>query len=191
MNLITPIVLIIISIGTFVFYIDPGYRGQDLTGVDRSVQSLQQELAEYQKASNNAETVRSKRQSLQDTKNSFSLADLSKLQYLLPDNIDNIKLIIDMNNIASKHSLVLKGAKLDTGDTNTNKNESTKIGLDNKKYGTVKISFSVSSTYSNFQDFLKDLERSLRLVDITDLSVNGSDNGIYDFSVSLNTYWLK
>jgi Tfp pilus assembly protein PilO len=113
--------------------------------------------------------------------------NLVKLEKLLPDNIDNIKLIIDMNRIAQKHTLSLKNIRLDSGV----KIDSEKIGKDNKKYGTVGLSFSVNSSYDNFQNFLNDLEKSLRLVDITDLSVTSNDTGLYDFSVSLKTYWLK
>ena len=92
-----------------------------------------------------------------------------------------------MNRIAQSHGLVIKNIKLDTAA----KLETGKIGQDFSKYGTVGLSFSVNSSYDNFQNFLADLEKSLRLVDISDLSVAGNDTGIYDFSVGLKTYWLK
>jgi Tfp pilus assembly protein PilO len=155
----------------------------------RSVQELLKEDAEYQSALNNATQVRAKRESLQKIKSEILPADLTKLEKLLPDNIDNIKLIIDMNNIADKHGLILKGAKLDTTKAST---DTGKLGADNNKYGTIGITFSVNSSYENFQSFLADLEKSLRLVEITDLSVTGNNNSnLYDFSVGLKTYWLK
>ena len=92
-----------------------------------------------------------------------------------------------MTNIANQHNLTLKGARLDTNA----KIDPNKLGADTSKYGTVGISFSVSATYEKFQDFLADLEKSLRLVEITDLSVSGNNTGLYDFSVGLKTYWLK
>lgn len=187
MNIITPLILIILSIGTFFVYTDPNYRGENLSSGERSIKSLQAEDAEYQKALNNTTALRNKRQEIQDRKSTFSLADIEKLEKLLPDNIDNIKLIIDMNNIADKHRLVLKGAKLDT----STKSDSGKLGEDNNKYGTIGISFSVNTSYEKFLDFLADLEKSLRLVEITELSVSGNDTGLYDFSVGLKTYWLK
>ena len=187
MNIITPIILIILSIGTFFAYTDKNYRGQNLGNGDKSIQELQVEYTNYQDALNNDKAIRDQRQKLQDIKGSISADNLTKLEKLLPDNIDNIKLIIDMNNIATKHGLELKGAKLDTSA----KTDSAKLGADNSKYGTVGITFSVTSSYDNFQNFLKDLEKSLRLVEITDLSVSGNNNGLYDYSVGLKTYWLK
>jgi Tfp pilus assembly protein PilO len=187
MNLITPLILIIISIGTFFVYIDPNYRGENLSNGNLSVKNLQTELAKYEKALNDTTTIRKNRENLVQKMSQINPDNLSKLEKLLPDNVDNIKLVIDMNRIAQNHTLNLKNIKLDTGI----KTDSDKLGQDNSKYGTVGLSFSVSSSYGNFQNFLNDLEKSLRLVDITDLSVTANDNGIYDFSVSLKTYWLK
>jgi len=185
MNLITPIILIIVSMAVFFGYVDPNYRGTD--PVNRSVQSLQAEDAQYQEALNNSNQIREKRNMLTTKSKNFTAEQIDRLEYLLPNNIDNIKLVIDMNNIAQKHNLFLKNIKLDSAAGT----DSTKLGSDNNKYGTVGLSFSVTSSYNNFYDFLSDLEKSLRLVDITDLSVTGNDTGLYDFSVGLKTYWLK
>jgi Tfp pilus assembly protein PilO len=186
MNIITPVILIIISIGSFFIYTDKVYRGEN-SDASRTIQSLQTEDAEYQTALKNANKIKAKRQALVDRMNAISLDDMTKLEKLLPNNIDNIQLIIDMNNIADKHNLTLKGAKLDK----ELKADSNKLGADDNLYSTVGISFSVTSSYENFQNFLKDLEKSLRLVDITDLSINASPTGLYEYSVSLKTYWLK
>jgi len=187
MNLITPVILIIISIGTFFMYIDPNYQGDNLGNGKQSIKALLAEDAEYQNALNNTAAIGRKREALIAKKGQFSTENLTRLEKLLPDNIDNIKLVIDMNRIAQNHTLVLRNVKLDTGV----RSDESRIGQDNNKYGTVGLSFTVSSSYTNFQNFLNDLERSLRLVDITSLSVKGSDTNIYDFSVELKTYWLK
>jgi len=120
-------------------------------------------------------------------KSNFSPEQIDRLERLLPDNIDNIKLVIDIKNIAANHNLVLKNIKLDTNVGVDPK----KLGVDQSKYGTVGLSFSITSSYDNFQVFLTDLENSLRLVDIIDLSVTANDTGLYEFSVGLKTYWLK
>jgi Tfp pilus assembly protein PilO len=185
MNFLTPIILIIISLGVFFGYVDPNYRGTDPE--NRSVQSLQAEDAQYQQALNDSTKLRKQRDLLSQRKSNFDPEQITRLEKLLPDNVDNIKLVIDIKNIAQNHNLVLKNIKLGTGIVADPK----KLGTDNSKYGTVGLSFSVTASYISFQNFLADLEKSLRLVDITDLSVAGSDTGLYDFSVSLKTYWLK
>lgn len=188
MNIVTPLILIIISIGTFFMYTDKVYRGTPPDGT-ANILSLQEELKKYDDALNNSTAVRQKRDDLQARRSKINPDDIAKLEYLLPNNIDNIKLIINMNNIGDKHNLVLKGIKLNTNDVKTD--SSNKLGSDNSKYGTVGINFTVSASYDKFQEFLADLEKSLRLVEITDLGVTANNTGLYDFSVSLKTYWLK
>lgn len=188
MNLITPIILIIISIGVFFGYIDPNYRGSD--SENRSIKSLQAENNQYISALTNSNKIREQRNTLAQKRSQISPDQIANLERLLPDNIDNIKLVIDMKNIAAKPengSLTLTGVKLNT----TTGTESKKIGTDNSKVGTVSLSFNTTASYDNFSKFLLDLEKSMRLVDITDLSVTGNDNGLYNFSVNLKTYWLK
>jgi Tfp pilus assembly protein PilO len=187
MNLITPLILIIISIGIFFGYVDPNYRGTDLGNGKKSITSLQIEDAEYKKALSNTTKIRDQRKALVDKNAAMDPVALAKLEKLLPDNIDNIKLVINMNQIAQNRTLTLKNIKLDTSV----KSDTNQLGKDNSKYGTVGLSFTVTSSYDNFQNFLNDLEKSLRLVEITDLSVSGSDTGIYEFSVGIKTYWLK
>ena len=185
MNILTPLILIIISFGVFFGYVDPNYRGTDVNSP--SVQSLQAEDGQYQSALNNSSKIRQQRDALTTKMENMTADQLSRLQELLPDNVDNIKLVIDMNNIAQNHSLVLKSVKLNTS-AGTNP---TALGASTAKYGTVGLSFTVTASYNDFQNFLTDLEKSLRLVDITDLSVTGNNTNLYDFSVGLNTYWLK
>lgn len=185
MNIITPLILIIISIGTFFAYTDSAYRGQG--GTTLSVQELQVENAKYVEALANDDKVRKMRDGFQNAKNNISSSDNEKLMRLLPDNIDNIKLVIDINNIAQNYQLTMKGAKLDT----TIKADPNKLGADTSKYGTVGLSFTVTASYSSFHSFLRDLEKSLRLVEVTDLAVTGNNTGLYDFTVGLKTYWLK
>lgn len=185
MNLITPIILIAISIGTFFMYINPNYQGDNLGGDVRSIKSLQAEDEQYQTALNNTEEINMKRQDLVDKQGQISPTDLAKLELLMPDSVDNVSLVVNINQIAQNHGLVLKNIKLDPvikSDTNQSQNTKT---------GTLGLSFSVSTSYNNFYAFLSDLENSLRLVDITDLSITGNDTGVYDFSLSLKTYWLK
>jgi Tfp pilus assembly protein PilO len=189
MNLITPIILIIVSIGVFFAYVDPNYRGTDPQ--NKSIQVLQAENKEYLDALNNSNKIREKRQSLTTKMAQFNPEKVKDLERLLPNNVDNIKLVINVQDIARKPQnggLVLKNVKFDTTAAST---DSKKLGADNSKYGTVTMTFSVTASYDNFNLFIKDLEKSLRLVDITDLSVTGNDSGLYEFGVTLKTYWLK
>ena len=108
---------------------------------------------------------------------------------MLPDAVDNVGLIIDMQNIAANRGMLLKGARVTEGGAVGDAAQG--LGPDASKYGTITMTFVVNTTYENFSVFLKDLESSLRLLDVTSLSFSSTKEGRYDYSVTLQTYWLK
>jgi hypothetical protein len=190
MNFILPLILILSSLGIFFGYVDPNYKGSgaivesDLKTY--GIKPLQDEYAKYQDAANNSTKVVENRIRLTDKNNKIKETDKNKLLKLLPNNIDNVKLILEITDIAAKRNLSLKGISI-SGSTKT----TDAIGPDNTPYGTLNLKFSVNTTYETFLNLLNDLETNLRLIDVTDIGFSSTDTGFYDFSVSLNTYWLK
>lgn len=190
MNFIIPIILILSSLGIFFGYVDPSYKGNgsivenDLTTY--GIKQLQDEFTKYEDTVNNSNGVVQKRKILTDKNNKISQPDQARLSKLLPNNIDNVKLILEISNIAEARNLSLKNISI-----GGSAKSSDSIGPDNTPYGTLSLSFSVNTTYDNFLTFIKDLETNLRLIDIRDISFSSSDTGFYDFSVGINTYWLK
>lgn len=199
MKALTPIILIMLSIGIFFFLIDPQYK---------KIQVLQAEVAENEKTLEIARKLRDKREELRDKFNRISEEEKAELEKLLPDTVDNVRLIIDINNIAEQFGIVIRdinivsnegtegasGATRAQGSSFEGVIEENSIGyVDPGKIGVITFSFSVSAKYEVFLDFLKQLEESLRIVDIRNISVSrGSAEGaIYNYSVTMDTYWLK
>ena len=57
--------------------------------------------------------------------------------------------------------------------------------------GSVELGFTVSASYENFLAFLHDLEHSLRVVDIENLTFQVQPEGtINDYQFNIRTYWL-
>jgi len=191
MNFILPIILIASSVGIFFGYVDPNYKGtavQNTSDYSKAgIVFLKSELLKYDDILNSSTKIVSQRDILVAKKNTISEADKSRLERLLPSNIDNIRLIIEISKIAEARNLVAKN--ISVGDMT--KTSGGSIGEVNTAYGTLPLKFTVNSSYNNFLNFLQDLESNLRLLDITDISFSATDSGFYDFSVSLNTYWLK
>jgi len=191
MNLIIPIILILSSLGVFFGYIDPNYKGNAATPSSTdyttySITALQNELAKYQDIAKSSVSIVSTENNLVQKKTTISNDNQVRLERMLPSNIDNIRLIIEISQIAQGRNLVAKNITL--GNT---KNSNNLPGQPVSQYGTLSLSFVVNSSYSNFLNFLQDLENNLRLVDITNITFNANDTGFYDFNVTLNTYWLQ
>ncbi|MBU3669084.1 MAG: hypothetical protein FGM57_03970 [Candidatus Taylorbacteria bacterium] len=178
MRYLMPIIFIIAAVAGFFVYTNPQY------------QKLKAKMAEYQKiveANNKATTLRAVRQKLSEDRNKISEADVDKLSKMLPDSVENVGLIIDIDNIASKYGMRIRNTKINESGARS----AAAVGPDARKYGTISLSFSVTSSYENFIVFLKDLESSVRLVDLTSLTFSSAKEGRYDFNVTLQTYWLK
>lgn len=191
------VVGLILSVGIFILYTQPTY---DKTGV------LQAQIAQYDQALQKAAELQQLKQSLLSRYNAFDPADLERLQKLLPDHVDNIRLILDMDAMATARQMALSNVDVSTPSSNAGiQPQQTvigQIGQDNRKFESLNVSFSVSGTYTNFKGFLDDLEKSLRIVDLTSLTITQGGAGqfagvgaagepVYTYGVTLKTYWLK
>ncbi|MSR71377.1 MAG: hypothetical protein EXS50_01735 [Candidatus Taylorbacteria bacterium] len=170
---ITPIILVLIAAGIFYFYINPQWL---------VVKSLQTTNAEYNNTIKQSNKLLAVRDTLRDKYNAFKGEDLQRLEKLLPDNIDNVRLIIDINSITAKYGASIKNVKLSTGE---------KSDGNAQAYNSMILSFGVSASYSTFMTILTELEKSLRIIDVTSISFKATDVEPYTYDVSIRTYWLQ
>ncbi len=191
------IIIILVSIGAFFFYVDPEYK---------EVKKLQAEVEENKKILQIANRLDTKKEELGSKFNQISQAEKADLEKLLPDTVDNVRLIIDMNNIAEKFGIVIRDIGIDRKESDTKEpkrvvSQSSNFEdivpedaikyVDTSKVGVITFSFSVSAKYEVFLEFLKQLEESLRLVDIRNIEVSRGQGVFYDYKITLDTYWLK
>jgi len=186
MKLMLPLILIIAAVGLFVVFTNPTYQG---------IQALSTQNAAYDDALNKSQELKSVRDQLLAKYDTFSSSDLQKLSYVLPDNVDNIRLIIDINNIASRHNLTLTNVQVGdvaAGSTSgaASPQQALAVGGSSAPVGSVDVSFAVAADYNDFLAFLDDLEHSLRLVDVEKLSFTTSTGATTDYTLDIRTYWL-
>lgn len=186
MKALTPFILIIAAGGLIWSYVMPVWNGDSasvktfLNPTGKSIIGMKAKLAAYDEALQNVSEIKAKLAKLQTANNSISDADHARLSKLVPEKIDIVRLIIDVNVIAARHGILLKEIpkieeKGDEGGTN----------------GYVDLAFVVGAPYQAFRSFLTDLENSLRLTDVTSISFTAGPKDFYDFSISLRTYWVK
>jgi Tfp pilus assembly protein PilO len=173
-----PIFLLASSAGLFFLYIDPTYQ---------TILELRAQEAQFNEALNRSRELQQARDTLLSRYNTFSQSDVDRLTKLLPDNVDNVRLILDIDGIASKYNMRTRNVTV----TDSSSDDSNAIGTNQGPVGSVVLNFSVTATYDNFTRFIKDLESSLRIVDLVGLSFTSEQGDAYDFDVSLRTYWLK
>lgn len=176
---IFPIFAVAIAVSAFFFLTKP---------LLADVAELRTEKLRLETGLENARKLKEVRDGLLKTARDFPKEDLDRLTKMLPDNVDNVRLIIDINSLARSAGMSIRSVKIKT-DENTSGTEV--IAESGEKRGAVTLSFAVSGPYSNFQDFVGRLARSLRLVDVTSMSFGSNEKNFYDYNVEIQTYWLK
>ncbi|MCK5021628.1 MAG: type 4a pilus biogenesis protein PilO [Candidatus Pacebacteria bacterium] len=174
---VLPLFLIILSGGLFFSYIDPVYQ---------SVSDLKDENSQYDEALNKSKELRSVRDSLLSKYNTFLAKDLDRLKKFLPDNVDNVRLIMEIDSMASKYGVVIRKVDIDKSASN-----SDILGPNTEDFNTINLDFSIEASYRDFVKFLTDLTNNLRIVDIKSLSFRSSSFGLYKYNLGVKTYWLK
>lgn len=190
---VTPLILIVLAIGIYFTF--------TRAKIDE-VKAIQIVNAQYQQALDNSERLVKKRDEILAIYNRISPEDQNRLERMIPDNVDNVRLIIDVNSVAAKHGLTLKNVKTSTTkdqtDPSTRGNQAPNQAPNNNGnvliaggYDTVTLSFDVSGSYQSFLDFLKSMERSLRIMEISKITLKVNDAGTYDYGLEFKTFWLK
>lgn len=184
MRLILSLLLLALSIGGFVGFIIPQYK---------AVQEISATAADYNTILENARTLQEQRNKLVTKYNAFDQGLLTKLNVMLPRNPENVKLILELDSIAKQYGVFLQNVKIE--DASSDGQTATRPGTApvNTDIGTLRITFSVSGPYQGFTNFVRTLERSLRIVDIQKITFTALDDtkNTYQYTVGIKAYWLK
>ena len=181
MRLLLPAILVAAAIGLFALYTNGTYQ---------HIKSLQAQASSFNDALDKAQELRASRDKLISKRNTFAASDVQKLERILPDNVDNIRFVIDINNIAARHSLSLQNVGVGSVADSKSARQATAVGKSGDPVGSASVIFSLTATYEDFLAFEADLEHSLRIVDVQNLSFKPVEKGKYDISMTIRTYWL-
>lgn len=145
------------------------------------------ERDDYKRALDDADKIIARRNELEQLKNQISNSDEAYLDKFLPNNVDSVRLIVEIKDIVeSKRGLVLQDISV------SGKEEDLASALEAEGFSSTQLSLSVRGDYFAFKSLLADLERNLRIVDVVDLEINvDSITGEQSYDVLLRTYWIS
>lgn len=195
---ILSVILVGVGVAIFFTFTDPTYK---------KISELKDKTASYDDALDNSIMLEKERDKLTAKYNAIDPENLIKIKKFLPDSIDNIRLILEIEKIALPYGMVLKDVKYNPTEKDSAPTSSgTEIVQGGQvapsaptDYGSWDLEFSTSGTYNNFINFTKDLESNLRMVDISSVQfLSSSDTksspsapDVYRFNFKIKTYWLK
>jgi hypothetical protein len=195
---ITATILIVLAIGIYVTF---------TRGLWSDAETVKAVNDQYSSAISSSEKLISVRDQVLKSYNDISAEDRDRIDKMIPNTVDNIRLIINLNSVALQHGFSLKGVTATSNTTSAgspsgsspaaspvqiqNGTAASPFSINVPSLDTVTVSFSVTAPYQQFISFMQDLEASLRIMDMTHLTVSANDTGSYDFTVQLTTYWLR
>lgn len=178
MNSTKSTILILIAIGLFYTFTNPQYQ---------EIKSLKTKEEEYTKVLENATAIAELRDQLSVEYAKVPALEIDRLNKVLPPYVDNVRLALDMDGIASRYGIALKQITVNKPDIQGAFTLPTSAG---SSYQSVRVSFGFVASYENFKRFLADIEKSLRILDIETVTFAATENGLYNYQLTVDTYWL-
>lgn len=174
------ILLIIVSVVIITTYIRPTFD---------EMRTTQDETKEYREALDNAAKFNQELQRLVNQANSFSATQRRALERYLPNNVDAIAVMRDIETIVENNRMALQS--LTTNESDASRAFVSAQGqpeeTDTQPQATT-FSVQVAGTYEQFKSLLQDFERNAYPLEAVSVHFSPGDGSVYSFSLELETY---
>lgn len=182
MRTTTPILSLLIAVLLFVFFTHPEYV--ETMDVQKQIGEYQKATATYQKFSATLEEKLAK-------KSNRSAYEVERLAVLIPNGIDETQYLVDLEALAGRNNLLFGNTSVEDSDFSVvRKGKEASDASPKDELTTVDITFEVVGTYDQFKQFLRDLESSLTIFEVTSMSFTVIEGPFQQFKLTVRTYAL-
>jgi Tfp pilus assembly protein PilO len=185
-QILVPLALLVSSIGLYFSYISPTY--DSLVQHNVFITRLEEAKKQY-------DTFVSQKSKLTGINMGISKENLANLTKIMPDEVDSVRFIIDLDAIARANSMSISEFSL-PGDATVGTTPSTEGEGVGPKFAKEEFAVALTGDYQNFKRFLRNIESSLALMTVTQVAVDASGDsenaapGVYEYQVAFQTYEL-
>ncbi len=188
MSRVLPIVFVLAAIGIFFGYIHPTVTGQ--------IATTQGEISEYDRALDAAKRFDEKQSQLASELKALPPDGVKRLEQFLPNNVNNVQLILDLDALASKSGLKITAfsdAESATKTPSSSVSPESSFGTpeNSQPYDSLDLTITATGSYAQLRVFLDGIEASLQPLDLVGLRISDSPTGIYTFVMTFRLYWLR
>lgn len=185
---VLPVLSLFLAIGILFAYVRPVWIGP-IAETKASIESSEKTLTA-------AREYTEKQNQLASARNAIDPANLDRLEVFLPDSVNNVGLILDINALAARSGLSLSNIDIINAPAAGGSADAAAVGgtgpvANANPVSSVDLSLSAVGTYAGLQEFLKGLEKSARLLDVREILVKGSNTGVYTYQMTVRLYWLR
>jgi hypothetical protein len=179
---ILPVIFMLIAFGLFFGYVGPTYSG--------NIAALRGEIRSYDAALAASKAYTAKAGQIAETRSAIPEEDLARLEAFLPDGVDNVQLIVDLDALAERSGITLSGFDVE-GPGEDGGSENALMLESEGSVESLAIGVTAVGDYNSFKTFLGSVERSLRPLDLIALSLDDSETGVYTYDLTFRIYWLR
>lgn len=182
-RIIFPLIVFVSASLLFIFFTMP---------MMDKIRGQKDEIARLDELLTRAEQFEALREKLVEQYNNISKENLDKLDAILPSEVNAVRRVLDIEELASASGLELDGPVGGTGATGAD-------GGGTPEEGPQRFSFQITATgpYDGLVVFLGKLAQSLTLFDVDSLSFaanqeaeTGDSGDPYQYQIKLTTYFL-
>lgn len=177
--ILTSIVLLIVFLLTF-FILMPKY--EEFNKKTAELEQREQDLKKLESYFSNLAKTKEKLQAFE--------TELSLIDSALPSSSDMPSVFNFVQATAEKNGLVLSSVSLSSSATKTRTSAAATV-TETGRMKNNSFSVSVSGSYSAFKNFLSEIEKSARFIEIESISFSSGfygSGGIFDFNLQMKVY---
>jgi len=183
-----PFVSLVLAAALIFGYIVPTYKN--------SIVTSQAHIKSYEGALAAAKRFTQKEAELAQQRAAIDPQNLARLEEFLPDGVNNVQLILDLDGLAARSGMTLSNFNIDTSSVTNGVNSSDPTALalqSGNPVDSLQLSVEATGTYSEFRTFLAGIEQSLRPLDVVNVVVSSNSQGpsnVYKYTLTMRIYWL-
>lgn len=152
------------------------------------VKNLRATVASYDSAMAESKKIKETLNSLLEQYNSISQSEMEKIKKVTPSSPEPMSFIVEIDEIASQNGLTMKNIEIKERTEEESLSDGA-VPINGAK--TMAFTARLNGTYESFINFLKDLEKDLRIVDVSSVKFVPSSSGNFDFSLEAAAYWTE
>jgi Tfp pilus assembly protein PilO len=176
---------LLLAASSFALYyvvIGPLYSGiGSVWQPEQGITQLEQTNIDYGNTLSQADSLVKQATTLRTQYNSIPETTKQNMKLMVPDSVDPVRLVSELTNLG-----IQTGIPIDTITYAPGQNTSD-------TYGSYRVSFTVKTSYPRFKELMHNIETSLRLLSVQNVTFTlpDKDTKLTSFQVALETYYMK
>jgi Tfp pilus assembly protein PilO len=157
------------------------------------IELVQADMAKYEEAVSRAQELNSELKRKIDQKRSYSPDVLERLNALVPTEINEVKILTDLNEIARSHNMLFGNVSVENTGQSSGRSSGDEPLAQRVSYPDIQntaLSFSLIGTYEQFKSFLADVEQSLVLMEVSEIKFSSGEGNLQQFEMVVTVFAL-